>query len=256
MHKGIGQNWLLLRGLSRESAHWGDFVPMLRTAYPSAQVHTLDLPGTGRFHDHLSPYRIEDILTTARAQAMRGGLLHQPVTLLALSLGGMVAWEWLGQYPQDVCAGVLINSSFASLSPFYQRLRWQSYRQFVRLLAAKTPYDRELGIVRLVSNRCEQERATVARAWASIHQQRPISLENSFRQICAAAWYRPGNGNANKPVLLLNSLGDRLVSPACSAAIQQKWNLELHSHPSAGHDLPLDAGDWVVEQLKNWAAPI
>ena len=162
--------------------------------------------------------------------------------------------ERMRQYPQDVCAGVLINSSFASLSPFYQRLRWQSYRQFVRLLAANTAYDRELGIVRLVSNRCDQERTAVARAWASIHQQRPMSLENSFRQLYAAAWYRPGNGNAYKPVLLLNSLGDRLVSPACSAAIQHKWRLELRSHPSAGHDLPLDAGDWVIEQLKIWAA--
>ena len=115
---------------------------------------------------------------------------------------------------QDVCAGVLINSSFASLSPFYQRLRWQSYRQFVRLLAAKTAYDRELGIVRLVSNRCDQERTAVAR----LGKHSPAAADQpgkQFPQLCAAR-YRPGSGNANKPVLLLNSLGDRLVSPACS----------------------------------------
>jgi pimeloyl-ACP methyl ester carboxylesterase len=256
MNKDIGHNWLLLRGLSRESAHWGDFVPLLRAAFPYAQVHTLDLPGTGRFHGQLSPCRIEDILTTTRDQAMRAGLLQKPVTLLALSLGGMVAWEWMRQYPQDVCAGVLINSSFASLSPFYRRLRRQSYRKFFQLLAANSAFDRELDIVRLVSNRCDQDRIMTAEIWTAIHQLRPVSLKNSWRQIRAAALYRPDNRNPNKPVLLLNSLGDRLVSPACSAAIQQKWNLELRSHPSAGHDLPLDAGEWVVDQLKNWTASI
>jgi len=35
-------------------------------------------------------------------------------------------------------------------------------------------------------------------------------------------------------------------------AIQKQWQLELRSHPSAGHDLTLDAGDWVVMQLKDW----
>jgi hypothetical protein len=35
-------------------------------------------------------------------------------------------------------------------------------------------------------------------------------------------------------------------------AIQQQWQLELRTHPNAGHDLTLDAGDWVAMQLKDW----
>ena len=39
--------WFLLRGLSREAGHWGEFVPALRAALPDAAIHTIDLPGAG-----------------------------------------------------------------------------------------------------------------------------------------------------------------------------------------------------------------
>ncbi|MFZ2405450.1 MAG: hypothetical protein WAW41_09965, partial [Methylobacter sp.] len=92
----------------------------------------------------------------------------------------------------------------------------------------------------------------IAHAWEKIQSERPISLNNSFRQIIAAASYRPGDTKPAQPVLLLNGLGDRLVSPACSEAIHKKWNLELRRHPWAGHDLTLDDGAWVALQLKDW----
>jgi hypothetical protein len=51
---------------------------------------------------------------------------------------------------------------------------------------------------------------------------------------------------------LLNSLGDRLVLPACSEAIQSKWHIALKTHPWAGHDLTLDDGTWVISEMRNW----
>jgi hypothetical protein len=50
----------------------------------------------------------------------------------------------------------------------------------------------------------------------------------------------------------LNSLGDRLVDPACSQAIGQHWETELIQHPTAGHDLPLDDGEWTTEKIAEW----
>ena len=92
----------------------------------------------------------------------------------------------------------------------------------------------------------------ISQAWKQIQNERPISLKNSFRQIVAAASYRPGDIKPIQPVLLLNGQGDRLVSPACSEMIHKKWDLELRSHLWAGHDLPLDDGAWVALQLKEW----
>jgi predicted alpha/beta hydrolase family esterase len=50
-------------------------------------------------------------------------------------------------------------------------------------------------------------------------------------------------------LLLLNSAADRLVQASCSQAIAQAWHCPLQTHPSAGHDLCLDAGEWVIEQI-------
>ncbi|HEY5138312.1 MAG TPA: alpha/beta hydrolase, partial [Methylococcales bacterium] len=61
MTSDLGQNWLLLRGLARESAHWGDFIPLLQSAFPDASVTMVDLPGTGRFYKEASPRSIKAI---------------------------------------------------------------------------------------------------------------------------------------------------------------------------------------------------
>ena len=253
MNEKLGQNWILLRGLARESAHWGAFVPLLQSTFPDAQITLLDLPGTGCFYRETSPGTIKAITGKVRQNALDNGFVQQPVTILALSLGAMAAWEWMRSFPEDICGATLMNTSFADLSPFYQRLRWQSYKEFIALTMIHDVHKRESRILQLVSNRRDQHQQ-VTQAWDEIQNQRPISLKTSLRQIIAAATYRPGDIKPEQPVLLLNGQGDRLVAPACSEAIHQKWQLELRRHPWAGHDLTLDDGAWVALQLKDWVA--
>ncbi|MDT4291246.1 alpha/beta hydrolase [Methylomonas sp. MO1] len=251
MPESAGQHWLLLRGLCREAAHWGNFPDVLQQAFPRSTVSTIDLPGTGRYYREPSPDSIETITEQVRRQALADGLLAKPVTLIALSLGGMVAWEWLQRYPRDIAAAAMVNTSFAGLSPFYRRMRWQSYPQFFELLLERDLYNRELAILQLVSNR-QDLYAETAKAWSAIQQVRPISLANGVRQLKAAARYRPSQRKPETPLLLLNGRGDRLVAPACSDAIHNKWQIDIFTHPWAGHDLCLDDGAWVANRLKDW----
>ncbi|MCQ8118442.1 alpha/beta fold hydrolase [Methylomonas rosea] len=251
MRESAGQHWLLLRGLCREAAHWGTFPNLLQQAFPQSTVSTIDLPGTGRYYREPSPDDIEAITEQVRRQALGDGLVAEPVTLLALSLGGMVAWEWLQRYPQDIAAAALVNTSLAGLSPFYRRMRWQSYPQFFRLLLKRDLYNRELAILQLVSNRRDHYPET-AKAWTAIQQARPISLANCVRQLKAAARYKPDHRKPETPLLLLNGRGDRLVAPACSDTIHNKWQIDIFTHPWAGHDLCLDDGAWVANRLRDW----
>jgi len=251
MNKNLGQNWILLRGLARESAHWGAFVPLLQSTFPDAQITLLDLPGTGCFHLETSPSAIKAITDQVRRHAVDKGCMQQPATILALSLGAMIAWEWMHNYPEDICAVTLMNTSFADLNPFYQRLRWQSYGKFIALAMTRDLHNRESKILRLTSNRRNRDEQII-QAWEKIQIEHPISLKNSLRQMIAAATYRPGDTKPKQPVLLLNGQGDRLVAPACSEAIHKKWNLDLHCRIGAGHDLTLDDGAWVALQLKEW----
>ena len=255
MDKPIGQNWLLLRGLSRESAHWGNFPALLQARFPSDHVACLDLPGSGEHFRKTSPNAIGAIVEHVRADAKRKDLLDRPLTLLGLSLGGMVAWEWASQHPDEVRALALINSSFASLSPFYRRLRWQNYPRLLDMALRQDLAGREHEILSWVCNRADCVEQTVA-LWTEIQRRRPVAFSATLNQLIAAARYRPAEAKPPQPILLLNSQHDRLVDPACSRAIADHWQLPLETHPWAGHDLPLDDGDWVVETLATWRCKI
>ncbi len=243
------QNLILIRGLTRESAHWGDFVPQLKAAFPNAKLTQLDLPGAGPYFRETSPNTVNGILEKVRAQALEGGALTEPATLIAVSLGGMVAWEWLLAYPEDIAGAVLINISLGGLSPFYQRLNWHCYGKLFAAAGNRNIEVREPGLLKLLSNREDNYQQTAA-DWIAIQKARPISAKTALRQLYAAATYQPGDAKPKPPILLLNSLGDKLVAPQCSEVIARKWQLELHTHPWGGHDLTLDDSQWVVAELK------
>lgn len=245
-------NWLLLRGLTREKAHWGTFKTQLENAFPESRVEALDLPGTGIFYKDKSPNSIPEITNKVREHAQQQGLLDSPVNLLAVSLGGMVALDWMQTKPDEINCGVLINVSIAQISPFYYRLRWQCYLKLLRAILQTDLYQRELAIIKLISNRAERY-DELADAWQHIQSNHPVSLKNALAQLIAAARYCPNNQKPQMPVLLLNSLGDRLVSPHCSAAISRLWNVPCITHGSAGHDLTTDDGDWVIEHVKSFS---
>ncbi|KGF78004.1 hydrolase, partial [Massilia sp. JS1662] len=44
-------SWVLMRGLTRESGHWGTFMGKLQARFPDDRIVALDLPGNGRLHD-------------------------------------------------------------------------------------------------------------------------------------------------------------------------------------------------------------
>ena len=245
------QNFILIRGLTRESAHWGDFVPQLKTAFPNANLIHVDLPGAGSYFRDRSPNTVKDIQEKVREQALeqRGSLAS--AKLVGVSLGGMIAWEWMLNYPDEIESAVLINTSLGGLSPFYQRLNWRCYRQLLTAAFNRQIGIREPKLLELLSNRKDNFEQT-ASEWIRIQQARPVSGRNAFRQLYAAATYRPTDKKPEPPVLLLNSLGDQLVSPSCSEAIAQKWRLELLTHPWGGHDLTLDDPGWVVTKIHDW----
>lgn len=241
--------WILLRGLTREAGHWGSFPGDLRDALGKATVVAIDLPGAGTLHDLRSPANIEDIARHCRAQAQALDL-QPPYHLIALSLGAMVAVAWATKHPEELTAAVLINTSLGSHCPPWCRLKPRNYPALLRLLLPATDATRESIIYRLTSNRPGNEAATV-RAWAALRQKHPVAAANAFRQLWAAARYRPPAIDRPR-LLVLASRGDRLVDPGCSRRLAQAWHTDYAEHPDAGHDLPLDDGPWVAARIAEW----
>ncbi len=245
--------WIFLRGLSREAAHWGPFADEFRQALPGSTVITLDLPGNGVWHAAPSPFSVEAMVAHARTELARRGE-RPPYRLLALSLGAMVATEWARHAPHEVAACVLINTSFRPFGPFYRRLRPRNWWPLLRLaLLRGTPADAEQTVWRLTSNQ-PALRDDVVVAWVDVRLQRPVSRSNALRQLVAAARYRAPAAPLPVALLLLASQHDGLVHVACSQSIARHWGCRLALHPWAGHDLPLDDPQWVIDQVRRWLA--
>lgn len=243
--------WVLLRGLTRESRHWGDFPDILREHLNDAEVCLIDLPGNGRLNDRKSPRQVPAMAEDCRAQLRELGLAP-PYFLVAMSLGAMVAVAWAERHPAELAGCVLINTSLRPFSPFYHRLRPRNYLPLLAmLLPDHDAARRERTILRLTSSR--PDRPEKQAEWAVYASENPVSPGNALRQLLAAARYRAPKGKPAPPLLILASAGDRLVHPDCSRRLAGHWLATFVEHPAAGHDLPLDDGTWVAGQVALWS---
>lgn len=245
--------WLLLRGLTREAAHWGAFPAMLRDALPGARVIAIDLPGNGGLNGERSPARIEDTVESCRRE-LRKLAIEEPVCLLAMSLGAMVAIEWARRYPDELAACAIVNTSVRPFSPWYQRLRPSNYGALASLLMpGRGDRQREQTILRMTTRHPRQP-AAVIDEWTDLRQTRRVHAANALRQLIAAARYRAPAEAPAVPLLVLASQCDALVNVQCSRALARAWRLAIVLHPTAGHDLPLDDGPWLARQIAQWAS--
>jgi pimeloyl-ACP methyl ester carboxylesterase len=243
--------WILLRGLARESGHWGPFNELFHQTFADDEILNIDLPGSGEFVNVKASTSMSGILNFVRAQAMQRTRSHSSFKLVAISLGGMVAMEWMNQKPGDLAGCVLINTSDRSLSPAYKRLRWQVWRDLGKIIATQTVREREKQLTDLLLNN-EEARAQALPLWAKIGLERPTSYLNFANQLLAASRFGGLKQAVDVPVLLLNGLGDRFVDPSCSTKLHEKWGWPIERHPWGGHDLPWDDPQWVISRIDTW----
>jgi pimeloyl-ACP methyl ester carboxylesterase len=245
-------SWVLLRGLMREQRHWGRFPGELARVLPDAAIITPDLPGNGQHHALRSATTVAAMVEFCREE-LRARRVPAPYSLLALSLGGMVAVEWASRYPQEIARCVLINTSMRPYSRFHQRLRWQNYPSILRQLVKGGMENQERLILRLTSREGDADlREGLVRRWLDYQHEFPVTRANALRQLWAAARFHAPAAAPVVPLLVLSSVGDQLVDPLCSARLAAAWRARHAVHLSAGHDLPLDAGEWVAHEIGKW----
>jgi pimeloyl-ACP methyl ester carboxylesterase len=240
--------WILLRGLTRESRHWGAFAPMLEAS--CGGVLPVDLRGNGTAAQAASPDEVGGFVEAVRAEAQGRGA-RAPYRVLAMSLGGMVATAWALRYPGEIERLVLVNTSMRPYSRFYERLRPSAWPSLIRV-ARNWQKPEGAGLAEsLIHARTCNRRDTLAAdldAWRAIRASAPVSRANALRQLWAAARYS-ARGVPDCEVLIVSARGDRLVNPVCSARLARAWDAQHVVHPWAGHDVPHDDPQWLVEAL-------
>src|SRR5579871_6645220 len=213
--------WILLRGLTRETRHWGRLPDALRDATGAARLLPIDLPGNGEFAHVRAPASVAGIVAFVRQAVTQTGARgpRGPYSVLAMSLGGMVATDWAQRYPGEIERLVLINTSMRPFSRAHERLRPSAWPGLLGVAAHwSDAVDAESGIHRLTCNTVDTLEADLA-AWTAIRRSAPVSRANALRQLWAAARFSAAAAAPSCAVLILSSRADGLVNPVCSAKL-------------------------------------
>lgn len=247
MSKPTKNNWIFVRGLIREQLHWDGFGQQFSQAL-DAQVSMVDLPGAGTKYTEKSPASIEEIVDHVESY---GVPINDKPMIMAHSMGCVVALEWMRRNPGKFSGAVFTNTSFPGICPVFERIRPSALISMAKIAFTHKSLQLRESIKFPLICANESKRDHSVNLWVRIQQEHPVSLATAFNQLRAAKSYRIRQ-KPTEPILLLSSLGDRLVNPSCSDRISKKWNLPLNTHLWGGHDLFHDDPDWVIQHTKSW----
>lgn len=243
-------NWLMLRGLAREKRHFGDFPSTFERLLPGQRAFPMDLVGFGALSGTEVPLTLGEIVDELRARFLAERPVEGPWSIFAISLGGMVALEWAARYPQDFQRVVVANTSAGNMSRVWERFMPAIWPKLPGLVLGD-PLNRERTILAVTVNSGVDKEA-IAKRWRGWFDERQPRRRAFLRQIVAAARSSLPE-RIEPPVLVMTSKADRLVSWKCSERIATKLGARLEVHEAAGHDLSLDAPEWICERIAAWS---
>lgn len=244
-------NWILVRGLSRQTKHWGVF-PEKLAQETGNNVITLELPGVGIKNDIPAKTSIRENVEHLRLELEELKEQHPGEWgIIAVSLGGMIAMEWCSVYPEDFKHMIVLNSSAGNLSSPFKRLQPEAIKTIAGLFFKSDLEYRERKVLELTTNIADINDDLVKR-WADINRERPITRESFLRQLFAAAKFRVPS-NVGPKALVVISKADKLCNPSCPMKLADHLKASSTFHDTAGHDIALDAPDWLAKEIKKFS---
>ena len=245
-------NWLLLRGLFRESGHWRHFADALQRSFPASQIITPDLAGAGRRYLEPSPLRVREAVLDLREQYISHRASSRPFIGLGISLGGALLLNWSHIFPKDFAAQIVINISDRRFS-IHQRFSPSAFRSVASLWFEKDLGKREATIYGLTSSTQLNPKEVCYRA--ALARKHPISRANLIRQLLMARSLRvPDKCLISTHIVV--SEKDSLCQHVCGEVLAERLASPLYRHKEAGHDLPWDDPKWLLNLAKRISSDI
>lgn len=211
---------------------------------PGAKVFCLDAPGTGTELSRRSPKQVRLIVEDLRERwiKLKSESSDEDWNILGISLGGMLVASWVHDNPNDFRRAILINSSSSDTASIWQRLQPKTIPQLVRIASTHDTEERERRVLKMVSNIRHNEMP---------YPLAKVSVKAAVAQLLAASRFE-SPGPLLIPCLMLCSEKDQMVHPKACQKFAKSLGAEVRLHPSAGHELPLDAPEWAAQQVKSW----
>jgi len=245
--------FFLLRGIGREAAHWGTTFPdYMRENLPNSQFIMMDLPGAGKYHDRQALASVPKMAAFLRAEYLDQITDNESKkVIVATSLAGNVALEWVNQYPQDFHGAILLSTSLKGVCKSNERVKPEAKKQFVNIFLAEDPKEREEEFLSINSN-FNVENDSLLQAWQNVQKERPVKRSALLKQAVAGMMYTPRKSEAHVPVLLVGSKADKIVETECFVNVASAIGSDLYLHQEAGHGIPVDVPKWLADTTSVW----
>lgn len=237
---------VLLRGLIRSRFHWEQFPQQLQSALPQYPILTPELAGNGERFRESTPFSIAAMMEDIRQQVNSSRSNQQPVIIVAVSMGAMIATEWARLYPKEVDQLHLINTSFRNLSMPWQRMQAAAFFSLITRLLNRSKL--ESAIIRWTIN--SNKTPELEQRWQQFAVTHPLGYRNALAQLVSASQYRGPLQSPINNAYFYRSAKDYLVDSQCSQRIADCWQKPLATHPDAGHDLSMDDPEWLIGQIR------
>lgn len=230
---GQGEDVILLHGWGMHSAYWQPLIESLQSQF---RVHCIDLPGHGS-----SCYRGEltEEAFVERIKLTIDSITVQPFILIGWSLGGLLAQQFVRQWPDRIKRLVLVSSS----ASFVQRDNWphamsentlNSFASFL-LQDYKTTLNRFLALQVYGSENQKQELRELKEKLYSRGEPVADALQVGLGLLQSMDLRKSLNA-IRVPVMLLGGERDTLVpQQALSEMNNQLATSTLHIVKGAGH---------------------
>jgi len=241
-------NFYLLRGLSRQSAHWGTFPTELLDRFPNSTVIEMDLPGVGMLNQIKSPTQITHIIDILRQTYYSTGGIN---IFIASSFAALVAITWVQQEKHDFQGLVLISPSLKGICKFTERFKLKSWYDCGVIMLHPSVRVREKKLLKINMND-NHSRVEFLDHWIRLHHLTPYTTRNVFRQMIAGTRFNLIDEPMDIPMLIAGSKKDKLVASSCFIKLKVKFGADIALHEYAGHALTLDASAWLTDKIYSW----
>ncbi len=242
---------LLLRGINSDSRYWLDFPNEFDE---DIKILIVDLPGTGKNLESKTPLSISEHVKFLRNQ-INPDHLSRGMHIIGLSLGGMIAIQWLSMFPNEIKSVTAMSSTggkfFSSITRI-NPINWfkLTFSMTVDKIFRTNFFPKNL--VSVVTNipKDSSRNNWILTKFTSLGNESRVPMFSTLRQIIAASRWSPDFSNSPKlgnRVLLLKAQHDRFIPPKAVNRLHNMIPNSVLHEISSGHQISLSHPVEVIE---------
>jgi pimeloyl-ACP methyl ester carboxylesterase len=244
--RGTGVPLLMLAGLGRSLASWGDIAEALEDHH---RLVLVDMRGVGRSDAVRRPYGVRDMMRDALRVLDHAGIERAHV--FGISLGGMVA-QWLAIENAPRVDRLVLAATTAGGHAFVWSALRDHYRAVLMATAASNERASAVEAELLLSESFRAAHPEVLERWAELRKSHGPSRYAMGLQLVAAVNHCAEEEltRITAPTLVVSSDGDRLVPPDNARLLARRIaGAELAWLPGTSHDLATEHGPRLAELM-------